>query len=176
MSLGTKFISNDRLLLEKGHTKQTMYGVPKMPLINPGTALNNKDLASVIPDADHKNFSKLPQNELWDLEHKYDVFIEKCFGPDKFELSSPYSGLVLLNWRHGAGKTKMEKIDIDHRKDLLPAFMKDPGLFFLPKKNQIPDLSRKSYINALKNQPIFEINGGIDFDAAAKNCLAFLKE
>ena len=176
MSLGTTFISNDRLLLEKRSTNQIMYGVPKMPRINPGTALNNNDLASVIPDADRKKFSKLPQNELWDLEHKYDVFIEKCFGPDKFELSSSYSGLVLLNWRHCAGKMKMEKIDINNRKDLLPAFMKDPGLFFLPEKTRNPDLSRESYINALKNRPIFEISGGIDFDAAARECLAFLKE
>lgn len=176
MSLGNIFISNDRLLLEKKPDNQRMYGVPKLPRINPGTALNNKDLKRVIPGSDRDKFSHLPQGELWHLEHKYDVYIDKCFGPGRFELSSNYSGVVFLNWDHDNTQTRMQEVNINERRDLLPAFMKHPGLFYFPKADQSLDMDPQSYIRALANKPVFEINGGIDFEKAAEKCLEFLKK
>ncbi|MFP4167767.1 MAG: HprK-related kinase B [Desulfonatronovibrionaceae bacterium] len=176
MSLGSIFISNDRLLLEKSPETQRMYGVPKLPRINPGTALHNKDLKMVIPEFDRDKFSRLSADELWHLEHKYDVYIDECFGPGKFELACSYSGLVLLNWDHENTETRMEQIDINKRRDLLPAFMKHPGLFYFPKAGQSLNLDPESYVQALSNKPVFEIHGGIDFDKAAEKCLEFLKK
>ena len=88
MRSGTDFISNDRVMVEKAFQQHTMYGVAKMPRINPGTVLNNDSLQSVIPEQERLEFEALPPDELWDLEHKYDAFIDHCFGRRKFTLGS----------------------------------------------------------------------------------------
>lgn len=176
MSRGSIFISNDRLLLGKNPKNQRMFGVPKLPRINPGTALNNKELKKVIPDSERDKFSRLPQDELWHLEHKYDVYIDKCFGPGRFELSSNYSGLVFLNWDHDNTQTHMQEVDINKRRDLLPAFMKNPGLFYFPTGDRPPHMGPENYVRSLSSKPVFEISGGIDFREAAEKCFEFLKK
>jgi HprK-related kinase B len=66
----------------------------------------------------------------------------------------------------------MRPVDIEARRDLLPAFIKSTGLFFLPElSHQAPDLSEKAYIRFLKMSQVFEISGGVDFKAATKACI-----
>ncbi len=175
MREGSTFVSNDRLLIGANGRKQRMHGTPKLPRINPGTALNNDRLQQIVPRKDRKRYSELPPHKLWTLEDKYDVYIDQCFGSDQFELCSDYEGLVILNWELNGGKMDFHQVDIKKRRDLLPAFMKDPGLFFFPDNPGIPDLSPKAYINMLSCRPVFEISGGIDFTAASKKCMQFLK-
>ena len=73
MSRGLNFISNDRLLVQEAGRGVVMRGVPKLPRINPGTALNNPDLVSVIPEDEKEVFGQMSTDEIWTLEHKYDV-------------------------------------------------------------------------------------------------------
>ncbi|HAS89182.1 MAG TPA: HprK-related kinase B, partial [Desulfovibrio sp.] len=175
MSRGTTFVSNDRIMIEAGNDSLTMYGVAKQPRINPGTALNNPDLTCIIDPEDRKNFIAMPKEELWELEHKYDALIDQCYGKDKFVLKAPLDGLVILNWQRDSSETVIKKVNPQKRKDLLPALMKAPGLFYLPDspENEInPDVD--GYADFLSKTTLIEISGGVDFDKAADACLKFM--
>ncbi|MBN2808079.1 MAG: HprK-related kinase B, partial [Deltaproteobacteria bacterium] len=169
MSRGAQFVSNDRLLIDDLNSNPpTMYGVAKLPRINPGTALNNSDLTAVMPLADRKKFEFLEGDELWQLEHKYDVFIDQCFGPDRFQLKAPMDGLVILNWERGPGRPVLIEADAARRGQLLPAFMKTTGLFYLPEPGGAPLLTTlEQYQESLSRCPIYELSGAIDFSVAA---------
>ncbi len=176
MSRGTDFISNDRVLLKEDGVGLFLYGVAKLPRINPGTALNNPDLAGVIPPQDRERFAGLAPEALWSLEHKYDVFLDHCFGPGRFTLAASMAGLVILNWQRGQAATVVREVDIRQRRDLLPAFMKSAGLFFLPEHGEEIDHSEEAYLERLAKTRVHEISGGIDFDRACDACLKILAE
>ena len=137
VSRGATFVSNDRLMVSRNGRSLKMIGVAKLPRINPGTALNNPDLDNVIPSHEKIRFTNLPIEDLWDIEQKYDVFIDECFGGDRFMLSGPMDGLVILNWQRDNSRLQIHEIIPDIRKDLLPAFIKATGLFFLPSNPQL---------------------------------------
>jgi HprK-related kinase B len=172
MNEGGTFISNDRLMIEKGDTGLIMHGVAKMPRINPGTALNNPRLRQIMTAEEQERFSKLNEKELWELEHKYDAFIDECYGPDRFVLNATMHALVLLNWRRSEDPLKVEKVNLAQRRDLLPAFMKSVGLFFIPSGNcRMPQPTEENYIDFLEHCSVWEFSGGIDFEKAARKCL-----
>ena len=122
MRSGTDFISNDRVLVERSVQQLTMYGVAKMPRVNPGTVLHNDLLRSVIPAVERRKFEALPREELWNLEHKYDAIIDECFGLEKFKLSCPMTGLVVLNWKRMDAPCDVRPVNLNRRRDLLPRF------------------------------------------------------
>ncbi|MFP4459685.1 MAG: HprK-related kinase B [Candidatus Zixiibacteriota bacterium] len=167
MSRGAGFISNDRLLLKKTGKAHPIYGVPKFPRINPGTIVHNEDLHDILDDEDIEAFLEMPKSKLWDHEEKYDAFIDKIFGKGKFQLEADCDALVILNWHISKGKTKISKVVLEEREALFPAFMKNPGLFFMSKTSQMPDFSKERYLRYLEGMDIFEITGSIDFDKAA---------
>ncbi len=177
MSRGTTFVSNDRVMAEDNGDFLTMYGVAKQPRINPGTALNNPDLSCIVDPEDKEKFLSMPKEELWELEHKYDALIDECYGADKFILKAPLSGLIILNWQRDNSETVVKVVDPKERKDLLPAFMKGTGLFYLPdspEKENDPGVD--AYADLLSKTTLIEISGGVDFDKAADACLKFMKE
>ena len=174
MSHGAVFVSNDRLMIRKNGDGLTMSGVAKLPRINPGTALNNPNLTGILSESDRKRFSALSESDLWSLEHKYDAPIDACFGPGRFVLEGTMDGLAILNWKRGDGPPTVQKVDLARRPDLLPAFMKSTGLFFLPYDGCVmPDPTEAAYADLLSACTVLEIAGGIDFDAAAKEILAW---
>ncbi len=171
MRLDADFVSNDRLMVRRDAQQLTMYGVAKMPRINPGTVLNNPNLASVAPAEELERFRALPIAELWALEHKYDAFIDECFGPGRFRLKASMAGLVLLNWRRDdSAPLAMRRVDLAARRDLMPAFMKSVGLFYDPDKEIDPDFSEDAYLELLADCPVYEVSGAVDFAAAAQAC------
>ncbi|MCB2183008.1 MAG: HprK-related kinase B [Desulfobulbaceae bacterium] len=175
MSRGTGFVSNDRLLVKSNSHDIAMYGVAKLPRINPGTALNNDNLQGVIPADDRNRFADLPTHKLWDLEHKYDVFIDDAFGTGLFDLFAVMKGLVILNWQRNKEKTVIREVDLSTRPDLLPAFMKETGLFFLPEEKEHElDHSSANYLEMLSHCTVLEISGGVDFKIATDACMDFL--
>lgn len=176
MSLGATFVSNDRLMIEPSGNGLTMRGVAKLPRINPGTILNNPDLAGIMTAAERDRFSKLPQSELWQLEHKYDADIESCFGPDRFVLEAPLDALAILSWRRGEGAPDCRPVALGERSDLLPAFMKETGLFFNPENScRMPAPTAENYLDFLGRCRVVECAGGIDFQAAAEALTTFLE-
>lgn len=169
---GADFVSNDRLILEKTESGIWMHGVGKLPRVNPGTILNNPSIQGLLPSQDFDRFASLSKKELWNLEHKYDVPIDRFFGANRFKLKTPLDALILLNWKHVSQPAQMRPVNIEERRDLLPAFMKSTGLFFLPESSdQETDLSEQTYIRFLKSSQVFEICGGVDFQAAARACI-----
>lgn len=175
MSKGAGFVSNDRLILKK-FDKLHMIGVPKLPRVNPGTILNNPSLASVISDEDREEFLNIPRHNLWTLEHKYDVNIDKCFGKDKFSLKSTVDLVICLNWDRNGKTPRIDEVDINQRRDLLRNLMKSLGLFFESNNDsEDNDFSEEDYINCLEGTTVMEIGGGVDFDYITHECIRILK-
>ncbi|WP_045212669.1 HprK-related kinase B [Desulfonatronovibrio magnus] len=177
MNKDLTFISNDRLMVEKKGAELKMYGVAKLPRVNPGTILNNPSLTGILSIEEINQFQKIKSEDIWDLEQKYDVFIDQCFGPDKFNLTSNVKALVLLNWHHTDEPFKCKKIDLRQRQELLSAVMKSPGLFYLsvdPAEYLEPD--REKYLDLFSHCHVYELSGGVNFYKAAQECYQILKE
>ncbi|MDR1685307.1 MAG: HprK-related kinase B [Desulfovibrio sp.] len=173
MNEGCTFVSNDRVLLS-GDLPAKLYGVPKQPRINPGTALHNDALRNIVDSEDRERFAALPPERLWSLEHKYDAPIGQCWGPGRFVLRAPFSGLAVLNWHREGGATRFVEVYPPDRPDLVRAFRKDSGLFYAPDEAEArPAPSPEAYAVRLAQAPMLEITGGVDFAAAAKACLDF---
>ncbi len=169
---GADFVSNDRLILEKTDPCIWMHGVGKLPRVNPGTILNNPNLKGLLSPQDHRRFSALSRDDLWKLEYKYDVPIAQCFGDNHFILSTPMDALIILNWKHENRPAILQEVNIAQRRDLLPAFMKSTGLFFLPdRRDGPPDVSEDFYVRFLKWSHVLEITGGINFESATDACI-----
>lgn len=187
MCRGADFVSNDRVMIEAGPGRGlTMYGVAKHPRINPGTALAIPELTRIIASEDRERFLALPPDELWTVEYKYDASIEQCFGPGRFYLRVPLIGLVCLNWKRDGGKLVARRVDPVSRTDLIPAFMKAAGLFYLPADTDPAgraadhparpgDQPLAEYIRLLLRCTVLEFTGGVNFDQAADICLDFLR-
>ncbi|MFW5489167.1 MAG: HprK-related kinase B [Desulfovibrio sp.] len=177
MKHGTDFISNDRMMVERTDEGLIMHGLPKMPRVNPGTVIYNSALNPVIPEDERKRFEAMPQSELWDLEYKYDAFIDECFGPGKFRIKCKMAALVLLNWKRTNDPLVVSRINIAERPELMPAFMKDLGLFFdWDDASRARDFSRQAYLDMLGDCPVVELSGGVHFEEAAQACVDLLKE
>jgi HprK-related kinase B len=176
MNLGLDFLSNDRVMLGNDGGTPMLYGVAKMPRVNPGTVLNNRSLESVMPEEERRTFKDLPLEELWSLEHKYDAFIGQCYGPGRFTLEARMKGLAILNWKRGWTGLGVAPVNIAERRDLLPAFMKSAGLFYDAGHDMpMSDFPEEAYVEALRQTTVLEVTGGADFKTAAAELAAFLK-
>jgi len=171
LSRGLDYISNDRLLLDRLEGVPQMWGVPKLPRINPGTVLNNPNLTGMVSEEEAEWLRTLPADRLWHMEQKYDVYLDDCFSSSRFLLRAPINLIVMLNWDFNGGKTIFNRIDFWSRRDLLKALMKSPGLFYQPENGCEPDFSMEPYLNRLRGCSVLEITGGVDFEVAADVCL-----
>ncbi len=167
MGRGMTFVSNDRLMVNNTSDGLFMYGVAKYPRINPGTIVNNADLIHIISESERAAFEQMKPDELWQVEQKYDVFIDDIYGDEKFTISSPMEILIVLNWKRIEKPLNIDEIDISERMDLYPAFMKTPGLFFHTNDGKVPDISKERYKAVLQNCRVFELTGGVNFNRAA---------
>ena len=93
-----KFLSNDRVLIKKSDSGVDSIGVPKLPRINPGTIVNNKMLCKMLTEEEQARYNLMNNTELWELEDKYDVFINEIYGSNRIELNSKIKAVILLNW------------------------------------------------------------------------------
>jgi HprK-related kinase B len=175
LSAGADFVSNDRLIVQKYSEGTCMYGVAKYPRINPGTILHNEDLDGILSEKQKQIYQKLTPNELWMLEHKYDVPIDQYYGPGRFKLKSHLSGLVILNWERISDPPVFKKIDLAEKRYLLDAFIKETGLFYQQENAAGVILpTSDEYLKILSECDCFEITGGIHFDQAAAFCMEYL--
>lgn len=196
---GLDFVSNDRVLAEPAaQGAPLLHGIPKHPRLNPGTALGNPELAPLLscalPAASRLAYANLPPLALRAVEDKYDALIDDCFGPcpvdslgeaatplnsakrSRFRLCAPLAGLVVLNWRHGETGLLARRVDLSERPDLLEAFRKPPGVFYLEQALGGARLSASECLAVLSGVPVLELCGGADFQAGASACMEFLGE
>jgi len=193
MSAGLSFTSNDRLLVGPGPGPGAgsgsdpdggaggieMIGIPKHPRINPGTALANPDLHGILSATRRAELERMPRNQLWELEEKYDALVDRLFGRDRVALQAPMTALVILGWSHlSAEPARFERVDLAARRDLLDTLMKAPGPFYLPDRGPAPTgyepPDPKPYLEALVALPVYAASGGVDFEAGVRFCRALL--
>jgi hypothetical protein len=92
-----------------------------------------------------------------------------------FSPSARLGCLVVLNWTRRAEPTRIARVDLEKRPDLLRALRRDDWLFGetgfadRPLMMPEPDLSSR-----LADVPVHEITGGLDFESAAELCAALV--
>jgi len=170
------YLSNDRLFVHAGSGQALARGIPKLPRINPGTIVHNKRLQGLIPAQQRKALLQLPAAELWELEDKYDVHIDRIYGSDRIIPEAPLSAFLILDWqRDGERELQVERVDLTVQRDLLGALMKSPGPFY-----QHPDgifqqdtavFDDASYLAALEQVPVYVARGRVDFSTLSDRCL-----
>ena len=175
MNHGTSFVSNDRILMEKGSRGMQMYGVAKMPRINPGTIIHNKNLTSILTKEELVRYRSIDTEKLWELEEKYDAVIEEVYGRGRLALSAPFDCLVILNWDRNKNGISCSTVDLAERRDLLPAVMKPAGIFFIKEKNSGHlEHTEANYIDYFSGVDVYEITGGCDFETGADICMEII--
>lgn len=170
---GSRFLSNDRLFLQKDAHGTQAIGIPKLPRINPGTILHNPKLQNLISDERREALLQLPLKELWELEEKYDVIIDESYGPDKIQYQGAIQHFVVLNWSHDSqDPVQLNEIDLNQRRDLLAAIMKSPGPFYQKSNGDLyhynTPLNEQSYLDVFENIHVYEASGQVDFQTLSQ--------
>ena len=170
------YLTNDRLFVHAGSERTLARGIPKLPRINPGTIVHNRKLHSLIPTQQRAALRQLPAAELWELEEKYDVHIDRVYGPGRIIAEAPLAAFLILDWqRDGDRELVVERVDLAAQRDLLGALMKSPGPFYqYPDGTFLQDttaLDESAYLDTLKDMAIYVARGRIDFSAMSDRCL-----
>ncbi|MCP4766905.1 MAG: HprK-related kinase B [Gammaproteobacteria bacterium] len=173
---GVAYLTNDRLFIRTGDGLTEAVGIPKLPRINPGTIVHNPALHGLMTAEQRDAFLAMPPDQLWTMEDKYDVHLERVYGAGRIAERASLSAFLVLNWERNSEKPlKVERVNLDERRDLLSAIMKSPGPFY-----QFTDgcffsdtmtLDQAAYLKSLAGIDIYEASGGIDFDALSQHCL-----
>ena len=171
----SRFLSNDRLFIKKNNTKTLAIGIPKLPRVNPGTIIHNSSLVNMINPQRREQLLQLPQNELWNLEEKYDVIIDECYGPDRIQYQAPINNFLVLNWQHhNHNPVELKQVNLNERPDLLAALMKSPGPFYQFDNGklfqQLTPLNEQHYLNAFADIHVHEAIGKVDFQTLSQLC------
>jgi HprK-related kinase B len=171
MSAGLSFTSNDRLLIRRRGERCELCGVPKMPRVNPGTLLHNRDLVGLLAPERRAVLEGLPPRELWRLEDKHDVLIGQVFGAGRTRYRVPLRALVVLSWSVDATSApRFGRVDLGARPDLLERVMKSPGVF-----HHAGSLEPQAYLRALDGVPVYEASGRADFAVGIAFCRRLLE-
>ena len=170
---GNRFLSNDRLFIQKNAHDTQAIGIPKLPRINPGTIIYNPKLQNLISPERREELLQLPSKELWDLEEKYDVFIDESYGPDKIQYQGVIEHFVVLNWSHDSqDPVQLNEIDLNQRRDLLAPIMKSPGPFYQKSNGDLyqynTPLNEQSYLDVFEDIHVYEASGQVDFQTLSR--------
>jgi HprK-related kinase B len=179
LAQGEHFISNDRLLIKLDpQDGLRMRGIPKQPRVNPGTLVHNPQLQGLLSPTQRQAFLDLPEETLRTLEQKHDVPVNRLYRPDCYQLEARLDKLIILNWQPTGEFTRLSKVDLTNRRDLLPAIMKSPGPFYATDAQHflangtVPQAN--AYLTLLQHCEVYELYGKIDFDAAQRLLLDLL--
>ncbi|WP_299483935.1 HprK-related kinase B [uncultured Roseibium sp.] len=167
---GTRYVTNDRLLVRQTGNITSALGIPKLPRINPGTIVTNERLSGLIDEEREEELKNLEPDELWHLEEKYDLFIDDIYGPGRISHNANLTDFWVLNWsRDNGAPTGVSKVKLNDREDLLAAIMKSPGPFYQTREGPFwtdrSPLETDTYLSALQDIHVWEVTGRIDFDA-----------
>lgn len=168
-----QYLTNDRLFIHRVSGKVRARGIPKLPRINPGTIVHNPKLHELIAEDRRGELLALPSDELWHLEEKHDVMISDIYGYDRIRQEMDLEVFLVLNWSHDSEEeTRLNKVDLNDRQDLLPAIMKSPGPFYQFSDGAFyqdsMQLELQEYIEMLNGVTILEACGSVDIQSLTK--------
>ena len=116
----------------------------------------------------------MPSDELWELEEKYDAFVEPAFGV-RFQLGASMNMFVALDWdRHSSEPTLLSKQNPADCPALVETIMKSPGVMLPASSARIPQAVVEPYIELLEHCEFYALSGGVDFDEAADQILRLI--
>lgn len=175
------YLTNDRLFIRASEDGVLARGIPKLPRINPGTIVYNKRLQGLLSQERREELLRLPPQELWDLEEKYDVHVEQVYGAKRVSTEAKLDSFVILNWqRESDEETRVTAVDIGQRRELLMALMKSPGPFYQYTDGSFHTddaaFDEQAYLDALQGISIYEVTGNIDFAVAGKQLTDILAQ
>jgi len=178
ISAGASFVSNDRSLISRRQGRCELLGVPKMPRVNPGTLLHNRDLAGQLAPERRAELAALPPRQLWQLEDKHDVMVSEVFGPGRAVYRVPLRALLVLSWAPDASvPARFEPVELAARPDLMGRIMKAAGVFQVGGGDVPPAAAPDpaAYFRALRGVLVYEATGRIDFDVGVGFCRRLLQ-
>ncbi len=157
---GYKFLSNDRVLLKLKDGAVDVVGVPKKPRVNPGTMLAIPALAKMLSPKELKRYSAMDKEDLWYLESKHDVEVNKEFGPGSLILRATLDAVYLLGWNRTDASLDVEQVS--HEK--APALLRENVLNLTSKFNNAGmegqiEAQLKELTGLVK---LYRIGGGVD--------------
>lgn len=174
------FVSNDRVLINAESGQVHARGVAKMPRVNPGTLLHNPTLGTVLSPERQAALASLSQEELWELEEKYDAPMGELFGYHRIAQVGCLRAVVILDWDRQCDRpTRLERTALTRSSDMLSALMKSPGPFHADANGNFVAADDKidpdAYWTILQDIPIYRLTGHLDFTVAVDLCRPLLE-
>ena len=167
---GFRCLSNDRVLAKPAPDGVEALGYPKQPRVNPGTLLGHPRLSALLQAADRAALAALPPDELWELERKSDVDLDRIYGAGTVGLRGQMVELIFLRWRRGDEGFHVRRLSIEQALEALPLVYKNLGAFDLdcPTGSAISDAERDGYREVFRRVALVEVTGRVDFAALVK--------
>jgi HprK-related kinase B len=164
---GFHCLSNDRVLAKPMPDMVEALGYPKQPRVNPGTLLGHPRLSALLAPADRAALAALPAGELWDLERKSDVDLDRIYGAGAVELRGEMVALILLRWRRDGTGLGIRRLTVAEGIDALPLVYRSLGAFDLDREPATPvtDVELGRYRELFGRVALVEITGKVDFKA-----------
>lgn len=173
---GMDLVSNDRLVVSEQASGLLMQGITKYPRINPGTVINQPELADIVSEENLARYNAMTFDELWMLEEKYDAFVEPAFGC-RFNLNAKMRMFVALDWdRNSSAPLKLEQRDPRDCVALVKNIMKSPGIMLPEASKRIPEAVVEPYLGLLSHCDFYVLSGKVDFDQAADEIKAIVQK
>jgi HprK-related kinase B len=161
---GFQCLSNDRVLARPLPHMVEALGYPKQPRVNPGTLLGHPRLSTLLDPADRAALAALPARELWDLERKSDVDLDRVYGDGTIELRGRMEALVLLKWRRDGQGLDVRHLSVGEALETLPLVYKNLGAFDLDRTpgSGITGAERDCYRELFGRVTVVEVTGRVD--------------
>jgi HprK-related kinase B len=167
MERGFDYLANDRLFLKPQRRSVQGYGVPKLPRVNPGTLLAGSRTSRVIDERRRRSYRALGSEELWDVNEKYDLDVERTLGRS-WLLHAPLGAAFVLRWRRDGKGLQFRRLITAQAVEELRAATKTFGPFDL----KLAERSDEALRIAARAIPFFVVTGAIDPPALAKSILS----
>jgi HprK-related kinase B len=159
MEQGFDYLSNDRLILDPplGAENVIAHGLPKLPRVNPGTLLDGEHTRIVLDPATRDHYETLPREELWQVEDKYDLDVDRVLGR-RWTLSGDLKAALVLNWRHGGEGLHLQRLTPGQALAELKHVGKDFGVFDL----RLMSRSDAALSETAQRVPVYRVTGRAD--------------
>jgi HprK-related kinase B len=154
---GCDFLSNDRLIVQRGQRGIVARGLPKLPRVNPGTLLGGRRTSALIGDDARRRYRKLGAKQLWELEEKYDLDVGQTLGR-RWLLRAPLGCAFVLDWRREGGEMELSHLTPGQAIEALRRAAKTFGAFDL----RLADRPEKAFRDLAHAVPVVRVTGGID--------------